>query len=193
MLRLSAQYLVDLKVVEPTMTTSSYALYVLSVEDLKRVLREWDKVSWVKEAGDVRDPEDGEFHPTAIARPSAPAPIRDFLKKGEPRKSGRVLYHGVGRDESGTKALSMGGKRTVQIYDPYHEDEKVTKVPEGKFDEVHNHYTLNVVTKAEGKKILQEISKLLSGVLVVSVRRDRGSMSKAAGEVRLKVASEALR
>lgn len=42
------------------------------------------------------------------------------------------------------------------------------------FGHVHSHYTLNVVTKAKGKEILEHIYKLLSdtGIAIISVRRD---------------------
>lgn len=150
---------------------SSYALWRLSKPELKSVIRNWDKVRWIRKIETPREPQAGKFHPTAIARRKAPVPLREGVKHfGVCR---RALYHGVGRDQAGTDLIARHCGQVV-TYDPYHPDPAVTHKPKGQFDEVVSVYTLNVVERPEGKEILREIHRKLKpgGHATIAVRRD---------------------
>jgi hypothetical protein len=162
----AGQYQVHLGLPPAKESTGSYAQWHMTKEQLGHVLKNWDKVQWERRS-DSRPSAEAKFHSTAITRNKLSKPIANYLERhGKP--TGRVLYHGVGRDDIGAKEL--GAYR----YDPYHPDSSVRQEPNGKFDEVHSHYTLNVVDKDTGFKILSHIHGLLSdgGKAVVSVRRD---------------------
>ena len=160
-----AQYQVDLGVPPAVKKSGAYAQWQLTKQELKNVINNWDNVSW-DQRSISRPSTEGSFHSTAITRNKPPKPIADYLANNE--VSGEVLYHGVGRDEAGAEAL--GADR----YDKYHTDPEITKEPNKVYNEIHSHYTLNVVDKDEGLKILNHIYKLLSsnGKAVISVRRD---------------------
>lgn len=137
-------------------------LQLLHILSNSKVLVTWERRS------DSRPAKSREaYHPTARARSEPAAPLLRYLKEFSTRKKGRVLYHGVGRDDAGAELL--GAVR----YDPYHPDPKVRRFPRGQFAEVHSHYTLNVLSKREGLSVLQEIYDLLTpqGVAVISVGR----------------------
>lgn len=146
-------------------STGKYAQWHLTKEQLGHVLKNWHEVKW-DHVSASRPSSSEKFHSTAITRNKLSTPIDNYLKIHKP--AGRVLYHGVGRDEIGAKALG------AEKYDPFHPDPKVRQVPNGSFDEIHSHYTLNVVDKDVGKQILNHIHGLLNdgGKAVISVRRD---------------------
>jgi hypothetical protein len=150
---------------------SSYALWRLSKPELKAVIRNWDKVRWIRKIESPREPRPGRFHPTAIARKKAPVPLREGVKHFAACEN--ALYHGVGRDQPGLELLKRRCECAV-AYDPYHPDQAVTHKPAGQFDEVVSMYTLNVVGRPEGKEILREIHSKLKpgGHATIAVRRD---------------------
>ena len=161
----AGQYQVHLGVPPSKESTGKYAQWHLNKEQLGHVLKNWDKVQWEHRSGS-RPSSEGKFHSTAITRNKLSTPIAGYLDRHEPQ--GRVLYHGCGRDDVGAKAL--GAER----HDPYHPDPAVQAMPKGKFNEIHSHYTLNVVDKDVGHKILSHIHGLMAddGKAVISVRRD---------------------
>ena len=71
--------------------------------------------------------------------------------------------------EKGDDAALVKYKKTVET-----PPEKRKGGEDKDYGHIHSHYTLNVVTKAEGKKIIQHIYDLLSekGKAIISVRRD---------------------
>ena len=81
--------------------------------------------------------------------------------------SGNPLYH---------NHKIVGGQNSVEMHDPFHYDKSLTKLPSGKFDEVHSHYTLNVVDHPTGKQIMSDISSKLkpNGKAIITARRDSG-------------------
>jgi len=161
----AAQYHVHLGLDPSRQSTGKYAQWHLTKEQLAHVLKNWDKVKW-EMRGSSRPSKEGQHHSTAISRNKLSAPLQGYLDRNEPK--GKVLYHGVGRDEVGAKALG------ADKFDPYHPDEAVRQAPKGPYDEIHSHYTLNVVDKPTGFNILKHIHGLLKpgGKAVVSVRRD---------------------
>lgn len=161
----AGQFQVHLGLTPSKESTGKYAQWHLTKEQLGHVLKNWGSVQWEHRSGS-RQSSEGKFHSTAITRNKLSTPIAGYLSKHKP--NGRVLYHGCGRDDIGAKAL--GAER----HDPYHPDKAVQAMPKGKFDEVHSHYTLNVVDKNVGHKILSHIHSLMSdnGKAVISVRRD---------------------
>jgi len=147
-----------------------FAQYHLSKVALSGILANWPLSSqWIAKSPGRK--ASGQYHPTAISRSRVSAPLREYLA-GVGSANGMVLYHGVGRDEIGAQALQMRGQ--VMRYDPHHPDAEVRQHPAGPFDEVHSHYTLNVVDADTGHDILTQIHAVLSdrGVAVVTVRRD---------------------
>lgn len=152
----------------------SWAQWHFTKPQLKSILDNWDSVArW--EPKSKMAARSGDFHPTAITRTKVTSPIREFLDKTPDTTHGKsILYHGVGRDEISRQALERSGKHKVVGYDPFHSDEKVRRLPSDQFDEVHSHYTLNVVHPEVGRKIIQEIHDRLkdNGKAVISVRRD---------------------
>jgi len=150
---------------------SSYALWRLSKPELKAVIRNWDKVGWIRKIETPREPRPGHYHPTAIARKKPPVPLREGVRHFGACKRG--LYHGVGRDQPGVELMKEYCGQVV-TYDPYHPTPAVTQKPAGKYDEVVSVYTLNVVEQPEGKEILREIYDALKpdGHATIAVRRD---------------------
>lgn len=147
-----------------------FAQYHLSKVALSGILANWPLSSqWIAKSPGRK--ASGQYHPTAISRSRVSAPLREYLARVG-SANGMVLYHGVGRDEIGAQALQMRGQ--VMRYDPHHPDAEVRQHPAGPFDEVHSHYTLNVVDADTGHDILTQIHAVLSdrGVAVVTVRRD---------------------
>ena len=148
-----------------------FAQYHLSKVVLGSILSNWPVSSqWIAKSP-ARRKAGGGYHPTAISRSRVSAPLREYLARVG-SANGMVLYHGVGRDALGAQALQMRGQ--VMRYDPHHPDAEVRQHPAGPFDEVHSHYTLNVVDADTGHDILTQIHAVLSdrGVAVVTVRRD---------------------
>ena len=172
------QYNVEFLEVQPAINRSrDFAQYHLSKIALGNLLVEWPQsVRWTTKSSSRKT--DGKYHPTAISRTRLSAPIREYLTRVG-RADGKVLYHGVGRDEVGAKALLTRG--SVVRFDPYHPDAEVRRRPVGYFDEVHSHYTLNVVDAETGRAILTEIYTLLTatGFVIVTVRRDLDRRRKA--------------
>lgn len=159
-----------------------YAQYHLSARDIGAILGDWDTIAptWEAVATNFRGPPKqlarrrGAYHPTAIGRPVAPRPLRDYMASLTPaqlakRRDMRVLYHGVGRDAAGAELIGAS-----VTFDPYHPDPAVRRPPGGKFDEIVSCYTLNVVDQTTGKAILEEILGLLAfgGRAIITVRRD---------------------
>jgi len=172
----SDQYRVHLGVT-PAIKKPNYYLWVLSRDTVASLLI--NNVSlrggWKLATSNTREASIGRFHPTARARTATPAPIREFLRVVDDRKCrGRVLYHGVGRDDAGTYAMSREGRDEVHAYDPYHPIPTYCVMPGWSYDEVFSIYTLNVVTPKVGIDILGEIYDSLkpSGKAVIAVRRD---------------------
>ena len=159
------QFFVSLPVVPAYERRGRYAQWHVSREDLWKILQNWDCVQWDR-CSDSRPSTPGKYHATAITRKVLSAPISAYLADHAP--VGRTLYHGVGRDIIGASALG------AEKYDPYHTDPEIRKAPNGVFDEIHSHYTLNVVSKSQGYEILSHIYGLLrvGGRAVISVRRD---------------------
>lgn len=163
---------------EPVKTLShpgGWAQYHFTKEDLANILNNWDNVADWQEKTKMADRKNKGYHPTAIKRPTTPAPIRTYVDNvPDDTKNKNILYHGVGQDEMGRSAISRGGKHNVIGYDPYHANPEMRVLPNNLFDEIHSHYTLNVVPKEIGRNILQEIHDRLKpeGKAIISVRRD---------------------
>lgn len=161
----AGQFFVHLGIQPSEEKKGKYAQWQVSKEQLGDILNNWHKVQWDHRSMS-RPSVEGKHHATAISRKILSTPIAGYLAHNKPH--GRVLYHGVGRDDVGAQALG------AEKYDPYHPDPKVQQQPKGPFDEVHSHYTLNVVNKDTGHAILKHIHGLLgnNGKAVISVRRD---------------------
>ena len=175
-MRTSKQFYVDLQL-EPLLKKRNYALWVLPRIELAKLLMGSLRLhnSWRLIKTTKREVKEGQFHPAARRRHSAPAPVREFLAHLDSREtSGRILYHGIGRDEPGLEAMSRGGRDEVVGFDPYHPDLELRELPTGRFDEVFSIYTLNVVPAKQGIDILGEIFDVLepAGKAVIAVRRD---------------------
>jgi hypothetical protein len=126
----------------------------------------WSSHTWELKYGAMKAVVRKHFHPTARCRQSLTVPIAKYLEKHTP--ADKVLYHGVGRDALGAQTLN------ADCYDPFHPNAEVRQEPKGHYDEIHSHYTLNVVSSEEGREILIHIHGLLksNGKAVISVRRD---------------------
>lgn len=173
---MAEQFHVDLRL-KPQLTKRHYALWVLSRSQLASLLMGSTELhdSWKLAATTHRETRKGQFHPTACGRRASPAPLRAFLEALDFRKTpGRILYHGMGRDVLGLKAMSRGGRDEVVGYDPFHPEPERRLIPLVEFDEVFSIYTLNVVPAIEGIAILGEIYDVLKpdGKAIVAVRRD---------------------
>lgn len=154
-----------------------FAQYHLTKVALRTILADWPRfVRWTAKSPSRK--AGGDFHPTAIPRTRLSAPLRGYLERFG-SADGKVLYHGIGRDEIGARALQVRGQ--VVCFDPHHPDPEVRRQPNGCFDEVHSHYTLNVVCADTGRAILTEIYALLAadGFAIVTVRRDLDRRRKA--------------
>lgn len=150
-----------------------YAQYHLSKPALHSILERWaSSVRWEPKIPIAPSSSARGFHRTTRYRRALSAPLRDYLAQCSGPIGGLVLYHGVGRDAVGATALEQLGP--VTRYDPFHPDPAVRQRPAARFLEVHSHYTLNVVSREEGRLILREIEEWLlpNGRLVVTVRRD---------------------
>jgi len=161
------QFLVVFSSVKPSISNAKFAQYILSKKDIETILTNWSKHTWeLKSGGEVKAVVQKHFHPTARDRYSLTVPIAKYLEKHTP--TGKVLYHGVGRDALGAQTLN------AESYDPFHPNHEIRQEPRGHFDEIHSHYTLNVVNPEEGRDILVQIHALLTatGKAVISVRRD---------------------
>lgn len=155
--------------------TGSFDQYQFTRPELARILQNWDEVADWRVMSPMKSSRNQGFHPTAIRRLALSAPIREFLARDRGSATERrVLYHGIGRDEIGGQALARGGRDRVESYDPYHPNPHVRALPQGPFDEVHSHYTLNVVEPGAGRQIVQELHNWLKdgGLAVITVRRD---------------------
>jgi len=154
---LGDQYCVSIPA-RPARETRGYALWKLSRSELGRLLARLT-------ARKVRLGPKG-FR-TAIAR--RPACTR--AHEGGLGALGGL--HGAGRDVPGARRLRKRC-RTVALYDPHHPDPRMRKRPREKYDEILSVYTLNVLSTAEGRRVLREIHSLLKpgGRAVLAVRRD---------------------
>lgn len=164
-----------------------YAEWYFSMPQLRYILDNWETAVMWKKLKDIDKPLDREkFHPTARYRKILSKPIKHYVETSSQNGTKRILYHGIGKDEIGLRALSNNGSNAVYGYDPFHPNKKYRSLPNGKFDEIHSHYTLNVVDKDEGKDIIGEIcGKLLSGgAAIISVRRDLEATKKYRRQVK---------
>jgi len=161
----AGQFFVHLGVRPTEERPGRYAQWCLTREQLASIIGDWTRVRWWW-CSVSRPSTEGKYHATAKARKSLPAPLARYLTHNSPL--GRVLYHGVGRDDLGAKALR------ADVYDPHHPDPQVRVLPTGPYNEIHSHYTLNVVSGEVGYAILKHIHDLLSegGRAIISVRRD---------------------
>lgn len=170
-----------------------YALYRFSKAALDKTLSTWPQCTKWERRSQLKPTilEPRRYHPTAIGRYAPPRPMLDSFtldNHGDP--SNTILYHGCGRDDEGFLALARKAtysertnKRSrpyAKAYDPYCPWTDLRQKPTGQFDEIHSHYTLNVVDQATGLAILGEIHQLLKpeGRAIISVRRD-GEMKEA--------------
>jgi len=162
------QYFVSFSDIQPAISKNQlFAQYILTKADIETIICHWSKQTWeLKTGGQVKAVIKSRFHPTARDRRTLTVPIAKYLEKFKPAKN--VLYHGVGRDSLGAQALH------ADAYDPFHPNSQVRMEPTKQYDEIHSHYTLNVVTKEEGLEILRHIHSLLKpqGKAIISVRRD---------------------
>jgi hypothetical protein len=167
----AGQYHVDLGVPTFQQKGGLYAMWKVSKPELAKILRNWRKVQWDQRTAG-RPSKEGAYHATARSRQAAPAPIRDYLSSEQPNP-GNVLYHGIGRDKAGLRAIGSKAQY-ARGFDPYHPDARMRQLPRYKFNEVHSHYTLNVVPKNIGFQILKQIHSMMraDGHAVISVRRD---------------------
>lgn len=160
----------------PYKKTSGFSLYIFSKEDLENILKNWDRqAKWKLCNTNFKATKTKKgYHKTAITRNKLSAPLKEYLTHGFPRRNhySSILYHGCGKDELGLKALNTFGPTAG--YDPFHPDVLYRHLPHRFFCEIHSHYTLNVVTKEEGRQIMVEIfGRLLwGGRAIISVRRD---------------------
>jgi len=164
-----SQYRVTLPF-EPHIETKNYALWVLTPWEMHTAYLGLVSVP-VTSGGSVARYD--RYHPTARFRRRPAAPLSAYLQLAD-AATNACLYHGVGRDQAGVKALQRTG-RTVSVYDPYHPDEAVRQPPQDVYDEVFSIYTLNVVNEETAKSILEDIMGLLrqeDSVAVIAVRRD---------------------
>ena len=185
----------------PSKKDSKYDKWEMSKEELKQHIDNWDKkATWhFSHDNKKKDSEEG-VHSTAIARNGKiSSPIKHHMSLPENANSQgkKILYHGVGQDYASAEALSNGGKykggnkveggkNEVHIYDKFHSNPEIKKkFPKNHFDEVHSHYTFNVVNSATGKDIMQQMHDSLKpgGRAIISVRRDK-DMKRPDQEVR---------
>lgn len=164
------QYYIDLNITPIIDKKNEYIQWSLNKDQLLEIINNWNNVEWTL-CHESRSFDDESFHSTAIARLRISNPIRDYLKKYG-KSNGKVLYHGVGRDEIGTIALN------AIAYDPYHSNSNIRKKPQGLFDEIHSHYTLNVINNKTGFQLINEFYNLLKddGKVIITVRRDKKLM-----------------
>ncbi len=157
---LGDQFCVRLGDRPPDRENSSWALWILDRGEVRRLARRSQHRRTKKGPKGFR---------TAIARKRRAAPLREITVRG----CNRGLYHGMGKDEPG---LSWLGKicRAAVGYDPHSPSAKRRKRPSGDFDLVVSAYTLNVVSSAEGRRVMAELARRMSprGRAVIAVRRD---------------------
>ncbi len=151
-----------------------YVLWNLTKPQLRHIIKNWDDVVVWDKIVERKVSYKGGYHPNTRPRKTLSSPIEYYLETNDDRNSKRVLYHGIGRDNIGLKALSQYGKNVVYGYDPYHPNELYRSLPSGLFDEVHSHYTLSAINRYDGKNVIKEIHDKLNsnGIAVMSVRRD---------------------
>lgn len=107
-----------------------------------------------------------EYHPTAITRSEASAPVRHLWDHARRLlATGRILDYGCGR---GTDADALG----ATAYDPWHPDAAVRRPPTGQFDVVLLTYILNVLPPRPRVAALVNAAVLVrpGGILAVTVR-----------------------
>jgi len=170
------QYHVDFTGHAPIHRSSGYRTYKFTKSQIGDILSNWGtSATWKYHSrGNTAQRKTGH-HPTAKSRTTAASPILSHIRENPDEHIGRrVLYHGVGMDTFGQKALG------AEAYDPYPESGPNSRMPKGKFDIVHSHYTLNVMSKNptydgdenNGYEVLSSIYKKLkkNGHAVISVR-----------------------
>lgn len=148
-------------------------MWSLNKEQLLKIINNWDIVEWTF-SHKSKPFTFGNFHSTAPFRSKISSPVEEYIKlNGKPK--GRILYYGVGRNIITAKELN------AICYDPHHPDPMIKIKPEGKFDEIHSHYVLNVVNKDEALEIMNDFYRLLNdtGSVLISVRRDRRLMKNS--------------
>lgn len=122
-----------------------------------------------------RNPETGEGG-TAIVRGGPSGPVRFLEKRGFIRSP--VLDFGSGHGEDAEWLRSKG--YTVREYDPNFEG--VDKMPTGTYNTVLVTYVLNVLPKAQEKKIVRQVNARLrpNGTAFFAVRGDVKKAGKTA-------------
>ena len=161
--------------------TGAHATWHFSKRDLAHILRNWDNAAhWEWRGAFKYAPDANKAHPSVRQRQDAPVPIKDHVK-GQPQKVNDILYHGAGVDMAGYQMLHDVGKQ-VDAHDPFqaYGDPKdpwkrdIRPLPNKKYDQIHSVFTLNVVTKPQGKQILQDMHDRMNddGKAIISVRRD---------------------
>jgi hypothetical protein len=159
-----------------------WATWHFSKADLAHILRNWDKSAFWERRGDFkREVKKDEVHPSVRARKEVTAPIAQHIEEHKDKVKS-LLYHGAGQDKISADALKNNISGEVDAYDPFqkvgHKNDvwqrDITALPSKQYDQVHSHYTLNVVNKNIGKQVIQEIHDRLNdnGKAVISVRRD---------------------
>jgi len=156
----------------PWFTTDGAATWVFDRRDLDKILKNWNReVSWGQFSIGEKDPG-----ATTRMRRAPAKPIQLYLRRTRAPKNGtcRVLYHGVGADEPGLKAIARGRCRGVG-YDKYPKKRSHGRKPTGKFNEIFSIFTLNTVTERQARQILRDIRSHLKagGRAVVATRRGR--------------------
>jgi len=197
------QYHVSFKSFPPDPKLSrggSWAAWKLDKKQIAHILKNWDsEAQWDYSMEGKKTRAEGR-HSSALPRTKTNAPVQHMISKGELPSDQSILYHGVGQDWPTARALSgndpakhnvdyrsinninqvadlvRGGKNKVEMYDKFSDYPELTKLPEGQYDQVHSHYTLNVVDKDIGKQVLKEIHSKLkdNGKAIITARRDEG-------------------
>ena len=167
-----------------TKAKGGWATWHFNKRELADILRNWDTAAkWEWRGSFSRPVKEGERHPTSIGRPNVTAPIKQHIDEHK-GKVDTILYHGAGQDQISADALK-GIANQVDVYDPFQNaasskdvwKRDIKKLPDKQYDQVHSHYTLNVIKKngpKQGKDVMQEIHDRLkdNGTAVITVRRD---------------------
>lgn len=177
---------------KPIKEQPQYRMYKFTKEDIDQLLANWYK--WAKwkamqlarkkrQTGDRQ-----QYHWTTMVRNDVGKPLRAYFDlANEKIKGKKILYHGFGEDTIGALALRNGyniqnkdgynprqKNNEVHVYDPFHPIPEATALPQEQFDEIHSHYTMNVINKDTGFQVLKEIRDRLTpkGVAYISMRND---------------------
>lgn len=177
---MTTQWYVDLSPVKfPLFRNRNYALWKLSPDGISEMLANIKGLTWTK-ANDTKMAYKTSkgYHSTAIRRFTPPAPLQKYLDTYNPllRVGGYMLYHGVGKDDVGWRAISSWSPFSlVTAFDPYHPNTEIQKKPNtNTFDEIFSIYVLNVVDKKAGYQIFEDLLTWLKphGHAIIAVRKD---------------------